>query len=93
MAFSVEDIRAKFPNKNIPKIIGEPTYKSINEMREALYENASATPTALGGVRNDHIGLAMGAAVYANVVTLHPSYKKQRPGRSTGMHRVCAPSS
>ena len=33
---SIEDIRAKFPIKTIPAIIGDPTYKAINEVREAL---------------------------------------------------------
>ena len=33
MKMSVEDIRAKFPIKTIPKIIDEPTYKAINKLR------------------------------------------------------------
>ena len=45
----VEDIRAKLPIKNIPKIIGENTYKDMNELREALYSNPSAIPTTIGG--------------------------------------------
>ena len=46
----VEDVRAKFPIKTIPNIIGEPNYKSIKELREALYVNAAAiTPTLRGG--------------------------------------------
>ena len=49
MTMSVEDVRAKFPIKNIPYIIGEPTYKAINEIREALYLNAAVIPTMLGG--------------------------------------------
>ena len=49
MTISVEDVRAKFPIKNIPNIIGEPIYKAINGLREALYANAAATPTALRG--------------------------------------------
>ena len=49
MTMSVEDVRAKFPIKNIPYIIGEPTYKAIYELREALYANATTIPTTLGG--------------------------------------------
>ena len=56
---SVEDIREKFPIKNIPKIIGEPTYKAINKLREALYANAATIPMMLRGRRNGHIGLLM----------------------------------
>ena len=54
----VEDVRAKFPIKNIPNVIVEPTYKAINELREALCENTAAIPTTLGG------GVAMAALVY-----------------------------
>ena len=46
---SVEDIREKFTRKTILLIIGETTYKAINEVREALYANAAAIPTTLGG--------------------------------------------
>ena len=46
---SVEDIREKLPIKTIPNRIGEPTYKAINEMREALYVNAATIPTTIGG--------------------------------------------
>ena len=45
----VKDIRETFPIKTIPNIIGEPTYKAINELREALYANAAAIHTMLGG--------------------------------------------
>ena len=44
---SVEDIMEKFPFKTIPTIIDEPTYKAINELREAMYENSAAIPTTL----------------------------------------------
>ena len=49
MTILVEYIRAKFPIKTIPKIIGDPTYKAINNQREALYANASAIPTTFRG--------------------------------------------
>ena len=45
MTMSVEDVRKKFPIKNIPNTIGDPTYKAINELREALYSNAAVIPT------------------------------------------------
>ena len=49
MTISVEDVRAKLTIKDIPNIIGEPNYKAINEIREALYENEAAIPTKIGG--------------------------------------------
>ena len=67
---SVEDISGKFTIKTIPAVIGLPTYKAINEVLEALYANAAAIPTTLGGGRNGHIALIMDAAVSANVSTM-----------------------
>ena len=66
---SVEGIRSKFPIKSILTIIGEPTYKAINEVQEALYKNAAAILATLRGGRNGRIGLIMDASVYANVST------------------------
>ena len=65
----VEDIREKLPIKNIPAIIGETTYKAINEVREALHANAVAIPTTFGGGCNGHIGLITDAAIYATIST------------------------
>ena len=65
----VEYIRAKFPIKTIPKIIGETTYKAINKMRGGLYANTAAIPTALRGVQNGHNGLLMDTSVYESVST------------------------
>ena len=47
MEMSVKDARGTFPIKNITHIIGDPNYKSINELREAMYANAAAIPTTL----------------------------------------------
>ena len=49
MAMSVEDVREKFPIKNIPTVIGDTTYQAINELREAMYETSAAIPTMIGG--------------------------------------------
>ena len=66
---SDEDIREKFPIKNIPNIIGEPTYKAINKLRGGLYVNAAVIPTTLRGGQNGHTGLIMDTAVYESVAT------------------------
>ena len=65
----VEDIRAKFPIKNIPAIVGEPTYKAIKTLWGAKYANSAAILTTLRGGHNGHIGLIMDASVYANFTT------------------------
>ena len=47
MKMSVEAVWAKLSIKIIPKFIGEPNYKVINELREALYVNAASIPTMI----------------------------------------------
>ena len=42
---SVEDVKAKFPIKTIPNMIGGPAYKAVNEMRQVMYANAATIPT------------------------------------------------
>ena len=39
MEILVKDVRAKVPIATIPNIIGDPTYRAINELIEALYAN------------------------------------------------------
>ena len=74
MKISVKGIREKFPIKTTPEIIGEPTYKAINEVQMVMYINAASILTTLGGGRNRHIGLIIDAALYANASTT--SYAK-----------------
>ena len=64
---SVEYIRAKFRIKTTPNIIGDPTYKSIKELRKALYANAAAISKTLGGWNNGHVGILVNTSVYTNV--------------------------
>ena len=68
MTISVKDVRANLPIKTIPKSIVEPTYQSINELREALYENLAAIPEMLGGGCNRHVGLILYVHVYDNLL-------------------------
>jgi hypothetical protein len=42
MALSVDDIKAKFPTKTLPVVVGEPTYENIRVLTEALYGNAAS---------------------------------------------------
>ena len=64
---SAEDVTAKFPIKAITNIIGDPTYKSIKELRKALYANAAAISKTLGGWNNGHVGILVNTSVYTNV--------------------------
>jgi hypothetical protein len=67
MALTIDDIIAKFPNKHLPLIDGEPDYSSISTMVQLLYGNAATLPTAMGGGRNGHIGIIMPAPLYATL--------------------------
>ena len=60
---SVDDIVSKFPIESLPRIDGEPTYESINEMMQMLYANAVTLPTTMGGGTHGHIGLIMKPAL------------------------------
>ena len=64
---SVDDIVSKFPIKTIPRIDGEPTYESINEIMQMLYANAATLPTTTGGGTHGHIGLIMKPALYSTL--------------------------
>ena len=68
MVILLEDVREKLPIKTIPNVIGDPTYKAINELREALYVNAADILTTIGGGRNCNAELIMDAAVYDNIL-------------------------
>jgi hypothetical protein len=67
MPLSVDDIKAKFPTKTLPVIIGEPTYENIRLLTEALYGNAASLPAYTGGGKHGHIGLIMPASLYATL--------------------------
>ena len=69
MTMLAEDIMEKLPIKTMPNNIGEPTHKSINDLREALYANVAAITTSLGGDFNGQISLLMNVAVYVNMST------------------------
>jgi hypothetical protein len=61
MALTIDDIIAKFPNKHLPVIDGEPDNSSISTMVQLLYGNAATLTTTMGGGRNGHIGIIMPA--------------------------------
>ena len=84
MVILLEDVREKLPIKTIPNVIGDPTYKAINELREALYVNAATRPTTLGEGEMATSGSIMDAAVYANLYKT--AYTKPKEPRSYAQH-------
>eukprot|EP00957_Ditylum_brightwellii_P185357 14114064-Ditylum_brightwellii.AAC.1 len=67
--FSTEEVHIKFPVKTLLCIDGEPTYESIYELMMAMYTNAAAVPTTLGGGVHVHMGLVMDPTLYATLST------------------------
>eukprot|EP00957_Ditylum_brightwellii_P001762 135182-Ditylum_brightwellii.AAC.1 len=59
--YLTEEVQSKFLHKTLPQCNGEPNYDYIHEVMMALYANAAAVPTALGGGAHGHIGLVMEA--------------------------------
>ena len=75
MALTVDKILTQFPNKTLPKIHGEPTYESINDIMQHMYANAATIASPLGGGQHGHIGLIMKPALYQTlsaVPFIHP---------------------
>eukprot|EP00978_Attheya_sp_CCMP212_P003485 scaffold7201_cov51-Attheya_sp.AAC.2 len=67
MALSVDDIVAKFPTDPLPKINGEPTYATINQITKSIYGNAATLPTTIGGGNLGHVGLFIRPGLYATI--------------------------
>ena len=67
MPYKADDMTARFPNKTITRMDGEPNYDSINALCMQLYGNAGAIPTGLGGGGHGHIGLVMDPALYTTL--------------------------
>ncbi len=57
----------KFPHRSPSRIVGEPTYQSINGLLKQLYANAAAIPSTLGGGKHGHVGLLMTPTLYATL--------------------------
>eukprot|EP00957_Ditylum_brightwellii_P047853 3634496-Ditylum_brightwellii.AAC.1 len=70
MPYKANDMKARFPNKTITQMDGEPNYDSINALCMQLYGNAGAIPTGLGGGRHNQIGLVMDPALYATLLAM-----------------------
>ena len=68
VATTVEAIIESFPTSSIPRIEGEPTYKSIKEVEKIIITNASSIESELGGGSHGLLGLVIPEARY-NTIT------------------------
>ena len=62
-----EGIIESFPNPDVPKIEGLPTYESIANLRTLLSANAASVQSGRGGGTNGYLGIVLSDAVYATV--------------------------
>eukprot|EP00957_Ditylum_brightwellii_P082774 6293309-Ditylum_brightwellii.AAC.1 len=65
--YSMEEVRSKFPYKTLSRCNREPNYEYIHDVMMAVYANAAAVPTALGGGAHGHIGLVMKDVLYGTL--------------------------
>ena len=90
---SVDDIVSKFPIKTLPRIDGEPTYESINNIMKILYANEATLPTTMGGGTHGHIGIIMKPELYSTLseipyaIPLDPGPIPIYAPRSSGLSR------
>lgn len=61
---SLTKVTESFPYKTLSIINGEPTYSSMNKMKQEIYSNAESVSTTLGGRKSGHIGLIMKTDLY-----------------------------
>ena len=78
-AITVDKILEAFPIQSIPRINGEPTYESVNNLARALKTNAASIATHLGGAQLGHLTLCVSPAVYATL-SQTPFPPPQNPG-------------
>eukprot|EP00957_Ditylum_brightwellii_P112119 8549008-Ditylum_brightwellii.AAC.1 len=64
VAPSVSELTKRFPQQNIPKIQGKPTYLAIKAIHKILMENVASVPTTLGEGNHGHLALVMNPARY-----------------------------
>ena len=57
----------KLPHRASARIVGEPTYQSINGLLKKLYANDASIPSTLGGGKHGHVGLLMTPTLYATL--------------------------
>jgi hypothetical protein len=64
---SVDKILQSFPLQDVPPLVGEPTFDSINSLHRILKANAASVPSALGGGVLGHLALVIPPAKYATL--------------------------
>ena len=64
---NIDYIGTYFQYKTLTKIHGEPTYETLQEIKDQLKTNAASVSSSLGGGQNGYLGLVLSPAEYTNV--------------------------
>ena len=62
-----EDIEALLKEKSVAKVHGQPTDRSLTQLKRELMKIAASVPTNLGGGKHGHAGLIIPRAKYITV--------------------------
>ena len=77
-----ESLIESFPNPDVPKIEGRPTYESIANLKTLLSANAASVQSGRGGGNNGYLGIVLSDAVYTTVSAtpwVNPPYPGPTP--------------
>ena len=64
---SVDKILDSFPIQDVPPLVGEPSFESINVLHRTLKANAASVPTTLGGGLLGHLSLVIPTTEYTTL--------------------------
>jgi hypothetical protein len=64
---NIDAIIDGFPKKP-PKVMGTPTFTTLNQLKLDLQDNASLVPSNLGGAQNSYLGLILATPAYHAIV-------------------------
>lgn len=62
-----ESLIESFPNPDVPKIEGRPSYETMANLRTLLSANAASVQSGRGGGNNGYLGIVLSDAVYTTV--------------------------
>ena len=69
-----------FQHKVLTKVVGQPTYESLQLLSTEIKANASSVPSTLGGGLYGHLGLILSDERYATLAHSVPWVTPQNPG-------------
>jgi len=75
----IDYANAYFPIPILPKIVGQPTFEKLRELKKALKANAASVQSDLGGAAFGHLGLVLDDATYQRLTT-HQYVAPPHPG-------------